>query len=558
MTEITRVQLENEMDLILAHKQAMKLAELCGLSLPAQTTLATAVSELGRIPLEGNSRAAVVLHVSDKGELPKLIIVQVRFDQADGLNEASDGFRHARKLVRNTRIVRERGEAIAELYFGIPSTTRIDAEATDRWRRYMNTDPAVSPYEEIKRKNRQLQELANKLRDSEQQYKELTDSLPLVIFTVDAEGNALFINRWLTEYCGQTLEEINGTKWTSVFDSEHYPEVAENFSRLASGGFKKDMEYRLRNAGSGEYRWHMGTITPVKGDDGAVAYWSVFMADIHAQKEVEAMLKDNRDLREMKALLEEKVSALDVSNKQLEQFAYVASHDLQEPLRKIVHFSDYLNKRFAVEMPDEAQDVLRRIGSATHRMRALINDVLAYSVLPKVNTQWETVSLAFVLREVLAENELRIAELGAVVHAEKLPAIRGNAAQLRQLVGNIISNSLKYSDPSRPLEIRITCEVHDGILMLRFEDNGIGFESQYVPKIFELFQRLHGRDKYSGTGIGLAICKKIAELHHGTITAEGELGKGCIIHVALPVHKVDNMLRDSGLVAILDTNAESV
>lgn len=537
MTEITRVHLENEMDLILAHKQAMKLAELCGLSLPVQTTLATGVSELGRAALEGGSGAVVMLHASDKGELPKAITVFVRFEKASSFGEESEGYRYAKKLFRSIRIVHDGGSAIAELQCGIPATTRIDTEITDRWRRYLNTDPAVSPYEEIKRKNRQLQELADKLRDSEKQYKELTDSLPLIIFTLDADGNALFGNKWLFDYCGQTLEEINQCRWQSLFHEENYAAVLANMGKLSSGDFKPDMEYRLRHSPSSEYRWHMGTITPVLNEEGSTAYWSVFMADIHAQKEVEDMLKDNKELRETKTLLEQKVAALDISNKQLEQFAYVASHDLQEPLRKIVQFSNFLNTRYAGSLPDEAQDVLKRMGSATERMKLLISDVLAYSVLPDANTKWEPVDLNAILQELLLENESLITEKGGTVHTGKLPVIEGNRAQLRQLIANFLSNSLKYSDPSRPLEISITGEAAGNTLLLQFRDNGIGFENDYVPKIFELFERLHSGNKYSGTGIGLAICKKIVELHHGSITATGELDNGCTFSISLPVRQ---------------------
>jgi PAS domain S-box-containing protein len=537
MTEITRVHLENEMDLILAHKQAMKLGELCALSLPAQTTLATAISELGRAGLETAGRAVVMFYTSDKSELPKVITARLRVDKDSGFGEHCEGYSYARKLVRNIQLNVAGNELHTDIQYGIPATTRIDAEIIDRWRRYMNTDPEVSPYEEIKRKNRQLQELANKLGDSEQQYRDLTDSLPLIIYTMDASGNLLFGNKWLGDYSGQSLLQLNDSQWRDTLAPEDHAAALENIGKLSNGEYLKDIEYRLKHAVSGVYRWHHGTITPVLDEAGMPRYWSVFLADIHAQKEVEAMLKDNRELRETKALLEEKIDALDTSNKQLEQFAYVASHDLQEPLRKIIHFADFLGRQYGPALPPEAHDVLGRMAGATERMKSLINDVLAYSVIPNKNLSWEQVNMKAIVGQVLQEFEMASAERKAIVDMNTLPPIQGDAVQLKQLVSNIVGNALKYAAEDRPLRLKVHGVVVNDMLSLRFEDNGIGLENQYVPKIFDLFQRLHGRDKYSGTGIGLAICKKIVELHNGSISAEGVLGEGATFTVSLPLHQ---------------------
>jgi PAS domain S-box-containing protein len=537
MTEITRVHLEHEMDLILAHKQAMKLGELCGLSLPAQTTLATAISELGRAGLEHAGLAVLVLHTSDRGELPKAITARLRVDSKSGFSESSEGYSYAKKLVQNISLKVAGGELLTDIQYGIPATTHIDPEIQDRWRRYMNTDPDVSPYEEIKRKNRQLQELANKLGESEQQYRDLTDSLPLIIYTMDASGNLLFGNKWLGDYSGQSIAQLNTSQWRETLSPADRKAVMENIGKLSKGDYVKDIEYRLKHAGSGLYRWHLGTITPVTDETGATRYWSVFLADIHAQKEVEAMLKDNSELRETQAQLEEKVYALDRSNKQLEQFAYVASHDLQEPLRKIIHFAGFLGRQYGETLPAEAHDVLSRMTGATERMKSLINDVLAYSTIPNETNSWECVSLNIIVREVMQEFEMAIAESRAIIEVSKLPDVEGIAAQLKQLISNIISNALKYAAPDRPPHVRIDGMVNGNILSLQLEDNGIGFENQYVPKIFDLFQRLHGRDKYSGTGIGLAICRKIVELHNGSIEARGIFGEGAVFTRNIPLQQ---------------------
>jgi hypothetical protein len=535
MTEITRVHLENEMDLILCHKQTMKLAELCGFGLSTQTNLATAVSELARSALECQAHGELRLLISEMSRQERSMVIQVRTTGADGFTKDCNGFRYARRLMPGIRMSQLKGVTVAEMNCVVGTAMRIDAEIIDRWRRYMNTDPEVSPYEEIKRKNRQLQELANRVSESEQQYRDLTDSLPLIICAVDANGILLFGNRWLKDYSGLSIGQLNDARSEGFIHPDDYPELLENMAKLSSGEFHRDREYRLRNGTTSLYRWHMGSITPVSNDDGEVKYWSIFLADIHAQKEMEVMLKDNRELRETKLLLEEKVEALDITNKQLEQFAYVASHDLQEPLRKIMHFSNYLETRYAKTLPEDAMNVLKRMNIATGRMKALVSDVLSYATIPNQNPDWELVDMNGVVQNVLEELELDIAERDAQVTIGDLPVVEGISGQLRQLMYNLLSNSLKYSAPERKTQIRISGELSGESLTLKVEDNGIGFENQYLPKMFTIFQRLHGREKYSGTGIGLAICKKIVELHNGTITAQGEPGNGATFVISLPL-----------------------
>lgn len=533
MTEITRVQLENEMDLILAHKQSMKLGELCGFGLPAQTNLATAVSELSRTAMECGCEARVVLQVSERGEHPKALQIQIQLGAGCTLSASHDGFRYAQRLIRDISLRKTEEGFVVELRVPLPQTTRIDDALTDRWRRFMNTDPDVSPYEEIKRKNRQLQDLASRLTESEEKYRELTNSLPVVICTLDAGGTLLYGNQWLNEYSGSSPEQINESRWVNILEPSEYDEVLKNQSQLRNGEYRSEFEYRLRDR-NGEFRWHTGRITPVMDSAGEPKFWSLFLADIQAQKEVEAMLKDNDELRQTQALLEQKVAALDISNKQLEQFAYIASHDLQEPLRKIIYFSDYLLNQDVGKLNDPGRDIIARMGAATSRMKMLISDVLAYSMLPDENRHWENVSLAQIAREVTQNLEFQITEKDAELIVGELPAIVGIHVQLRQLFENLIGNSLKYADENRRPRIRISASGDDDTIVLRFEDNGIGFENEYIPKMFGMFQRLHGREKYSGTGIGLSLCRRIAELHGGGISASGVPGEGAVFTVNLP------------------------
>ncbi len=224
------------------------------------------------------------------------------------------------------------------------------------------------------------------------------------------------------------------------------------------------------------------------------------------------------------------------SNSELEQFASVASHDLQEPLRKVQAFGDQLECRYGSELNDEARDYLQRMRSASSRMSTLIDDLLRFS---RVTTQAKPhvpVDLNRIAREVVADLEARVAETGGRVDVEPLPAVQADPTQMRQLLQNLIANALKFHRPDVPPVVRIAAAQASvgGMAAFTVSDNGIGFESAYEERIFRVFERLHPRDIYAGTGIGLALCRKIAERHGGTITGEGRPGEGATFTVALP------------------------
>ena len=530
--------LENEMDVILAHKQSMRLGELTGLSLAAQTTLATAISEVARSATGRENDASITLYVSDKKDKLKYITAVLE-DKRAGFTELKDeGYKYAKRLVQHITTKNTPEGNRIELFYRIPPAFRIDDSVVEKLRINLNTDPDISPYEEIKRKNRQLVEMADRLRESEQQYKSLTDSLPIMIFTMTSDGKLTYMNQWLYDYSGQTIEEINNTKWEQMVHPDEFGEIWTRWDEYTADPTAViTPERRLKNAATGEYRWHTGVSIPIKNADGAVQSWNSFMVDIHAQKMIEEALRDNKVLKEIHAELEEKVMLLDQSNKQLEQFAYITSHDLQEPLRKIGFYSDFLNRKYGDALPKEAGQFFNNLINASERMKLLIQDVLAYSMMRK--DEFSSIDLNDIAHEALQDLEISIGEKNAVINVEALPVISGNSRQLKQLFENIISNSLKYSRPDVSPQISISAEICNNNVQLSFIDNGIGFEQKYMHKMFDIFQRLHGREKYSGTGIGLAICKKIANMHNGTITATGNPGNGAIFMVTLPISQPD-------------------
>ena len=242
-----------------------------------------------------------------------------------------------------------------------------------------------------------------------------------------------------------------------------------------------------------------------------------------------------------------KVEELANSNAELEEFAYVASHDLQEPLRKISTFCSRLEQKYSERLDDEGRMYVERALVSAENMRLLINDLLEFSRIPKTKQPFEQVDLNLIFRMVRSDLELVIEETHAQLLCDTLPTLPGIKSQLIQLFSNLISNAIKFRAKNQTPIVQIKPEtmgakekVETGLNVKRnytkitFTDNGIGFENAYASRIFQVFQRLHGRSEYSGSGIGLSICKKIAEHHHGQIYASGNPGKGSCFTVILP------------------------
>jgi light-regulated signal transduction histidine kinase (bacteriophytochrome) len=237
------------------------------------------------------------------------------------------------------------------------------------------------------------------------------------------------------------------------------------------------------------------------------------------------------------------------SNAELQQFASVASHDLQEPLRKIQAFGNRLKDKYGETLADQGRDYLDRMQNAAGRMQALIDDLLILSRITTKAQPFIPVNLTQVTQEVLSDLEVRIQQTGARVEVGELPTIHADPVQMRQLLQNLISNALKFHRDGEPQIVKIysrqlvTPEGNQPIesspvpelCQIIVEDNGIGFDEKYLDRIFNVFQRLHGRSEYEGTGMGLAICRKIAERHGGTITAKSTPGEGATFIVTLPL-----------------------
>ncbi|MEM6473873.1 MAG: PAS-domain containing protein, partial [Planctomycetota bacterium] len=232
-------------------------------------------------------------------------------------------------------------------------------------------------------------------------------------------------------------------------------------------------------------------------------------------------------------------SKLELSNRELEDFAYVASHDLQEPLRKIETFGDRLRQRYANELPDQGQLYIERMQDAAGRMRSLISDLLGYSRVTTKGKELVETDLNSILTDVLSDLSIRIEETKAEVNVDDLPPVYGDRTQLRQLFQNLIGNALKFSRPGVSPVVDVTVEDREDLFLFKIADNGIGFDNKFKDQIFTIFQRLHGRLEYEGTGVGLATVRKIVERHNGTIDADGRPDEGATFLIEIPKRTED-------------------
>ncbi|WP_019988090.1 PAS domain-containing protein [Rudanella lutea] len=275
--------------------------------------------------------------------------------------------------------------------------------------------------------------------------------------------------------------------------------------------------------------------------------YEVFFAPVHndAGQTVMAMLtfRNVTQNRLFQRQLEESVNELKRSNANLEQFAYVASHDLQEPLRKVQSFGDVLADQYREALGETGYDLVQRMQLAARRMSALIHDLLTYSRLSAQTAPFKPANLNQIVAEVIDDLEANIREKSAHIHVGSLPVVKGDASQFRQLFQNLLSNALKFTRAGVQPMINISANLHMDpsderrlVVEVVVTDNGIGFEQQHAERIFQVFGRLHGRSEYSGTGIGLAIVQKIAQNHGGEIVAEGYPNKGATFKLLLPIN----------------------
>jgi two-component system sensor kinase FixL len=377
------------------------------------------------------------------------------------------------------------------------------------------------------------------LREGQELSRSIIETANEAFVAMDAEGKIIDWNRQAESTFGWSHAEAVGQPLAGLIIPPDYRDAHAKGLRhfLATGEgpvLNRRIEVQALHRSGRLFPVEL-TIAPLRARQGY--RFNAFVHDITDRKEAEEKLRGF-------------AGQLARSNRELQDFASVASHDLQEPLRKVQAFGDMLESRCAARLDAPGRDYLHRMLGAAHRMQTLINDLLLYSRVTSKAHPFSPVKLGQVAQEVVSDLEARIQQTGGRVEVGELPVIDADPLQMRQLLQNLIGNGLKFHRPGVPPVIRVSAELVPGagrsagngapakVCQLRVEDNGIGFDEKYRDRLFQVFQRLHARGEYEGTGMGLAICRRIAERHGGSISAHSVPGQGATFVVALPVSQV--------------------
>lgn len=358
--------------------------------------------------------------------------------------------------------------------------------------------------------------------------------MPDAVFLVDGAGMIRLLNTEACQMFGYERDELLGSGIDRLVPQEHRPQHARLRQSYTHAPIPRAMGAGLGTSGVRKN----GTVlpldiklTPFRGAEGEFVLAVARDITLRAEREG-SLISANQELAE--------------SNRALEHFAYVASHDLQEPLRKITAFGDRLGRKYGGALDETGLDYLRRMQGAAGRMSDLIEDLLVFSRVTARKEELEAVDLVTVLDDLVGDLDAAAERVGGRFERHgAFPAVRGRPFQIRQLFQNLLGNALKFHRDGVPPVVRIAGQILYRIppggtvprpwLEVRVQDNGVGFEPRHAERIFRIFERLHGRDRFEGTGMGLAICARIVELHGGTILAEGTPDEGATFIVTLPV-----------------------
>jgi len=432
------------------------------------------------------------------------------------------------------------GEVFGGLFFGHPEAG-VFTEDSEKLITGIAAQAAISMtnarlFEEKKESER-------KLREQNAVINTITNNTLQALFMLNEKQECTYMNPAAVAMTGYTLPEVQGKELHAFIqhthpDGRHYP--------IEESAIDRALLTRTQTQGEDHFIHKDGhfisvafTASPIIESDvprGTVI--EVRDTTIERQRAAESKVKESKAKELLEQKVKERTVELEKINYELLQFTSVASHDLKEPLRKISVFSKLLREKGGESLDEPMLKYTDNIVQSSERMTRLIDDLLIFSRLSQNNIEWETVDLNVLLSQVVSDLEITISDKNAAIRFEKLPVVKGIVLQLGQVFQNLISNSLKFSDPSRNPEILITSSVIEKggakFNRIMFTDNGIGFDNNHAEKIFEIFQRLHSKDKFEGTGVGLAIVKKIINMHEGEIRGHSD-GQGATFEILLPI-----------------------
>ena len=381
-----------------------------------------------------------------------------------------------------------------------------------------------------------LAEINDRLLKERDLLRTIIDNLPDYIYAKDRQGRFLLNNPAHAKSLGTSAKELKGKSDFDFFPRELAEQFFSDEQRIIATGdsvINQEQHKPCRDSATGEKTWSLASKVTWRGPNGEILGTVGVTRDINEFKKTqEALRLSEEKLRRFTAQLEQ-------SNRELQDFAYVASHDLQEPLRKIIVFGERLKEKCGDTFAAEPRDYVERMQKAAARMQTLINDLLTFSRVTTKAHPFVSMSLAEVADGVLDDLESRIEQAKGRVEVGILPVIDADGLQMRQLFQNLIGNALKFHKPGVPPVVKVDGRKffnEAGLEMceLTVSDNGIGFDEKYLDRIFNVFQRLHSRNEYEGTGMGLAIVRKIALHHGGNVTAKSQPGQGATFILTLP------------------------
>lgn len=386
-----------------------------------------------------------------------------------------------------------------------------------------------------------IRSIRRELNERDKLFRLITEKAADMIAVVDAEGRRVYNSPSYERVLGYSPKQLEATPAFEQVHPEDRGKIIQAADEAIHNGVGRRVEYRMRHS-NGSWRYLESTASTILSDDGTVEKLVIVNRDITDRKHAELALEEHQShLEELVTMrtaeLAGKVEELARSNGDLEQFAYVASHDLQEPLRMVASYTQLLARRYKGKLDSDADEFISFAVDGATRMHQLIEDLLSYSRLTTMGKSLTRTQVESAFETAVRNLQQSINDSNAVVQAGPLPEIIGDAGQLSLLFQNLIGNAIKYRSEGSP-EIHVDSRLQGREWLFSVSDNGIGMEPQYFERIFQMFQRLHTRKDYPGTGIGLAICKKIVERHGGRIWVESRPGEGSTFFFTIPQAEV--------------------
>ncbi len=368
----------------------------------------------------------------------------------------------------------------------------------------------------------QQKKLENEIKSREQLFSTFVNAAPVMMWMLNSDHKAIMFNETWLNFMGHTLEEELAHEWDSLkIHPNDNEQVMNQYNEAINQQKRFDQEFRMLRH-DGIYRWIREIGVPHHENNSYKGYIGICL-DITQRKTDELKLVDY-------------TKELERSNTELEQFAYIASHDLQEPLRMVSSYTQLLERRYKDKLDEDANEFIGYAVDGANRMQTLIQDLLTYSRVGKTKQILKSVDITQVIKDITLGLKIAIEESNVLIgYSASFPKVMADHSQIQQLFQNLILNAIKYRKEGRQCKLNIDCQKIDNMWQFSIKDNGIGIEPEYFERIFVIFKRLHSKEEYSGTGIGLAVCKRIVEGHGGQIWLESEFGSGSTFYFTMPV-----------------------